>query len=95
MRLVDLKEFKKITRISDSALIWLLSNGALPVTLGNDRKIMIDSEAVEIQKLMVALNRELTKQEADEFNLLVEEAGKIIRDEFSSLVGEKKSSDKN
>lgn len=95
MRLVELKEFKQITRISDTALVWLLSNGALPVTLGNDRKIMIDFDSVEIQKLVSTLNRELSKKETEEFTLLVEEAGKIIRDEFDSLLGQKKSTDKN
>jgi len=92
MKLFDLKEFKRITRISDSALIWLLANGALPVTLGNDRKIMVDFESLEIQKLLATLNRELSKKEAEEFNLLVEEAGKVIRDEFDALLKNKKSS---
>lgn len=92
MKLIDLKEFKRVTRISDSALIWLLANGALPVTLGNDRKIMVDIESLEIQKLLATLNRELSKKEAEEFNLLVEEAGKVIRDEFDALLKNKKSS---
>jgi hypothetical protein len=86
MNLVNLKEFQKITRVSDKTLLLLLSNGALPISLGADRKIMIDMTSVEIKKLIVALNRELNQKENEEFSLMVEEAGNIIREEFDSLI---------
>jgi|Wag4MinimDraft_19_1082662.scaffolds.fasta_scaffold80774_2 hypothetical protein len=86
MNLINLKEFQKITRVSDKTLVLLLSNGALPISLGADSKIMIDMNSVEIKKLVVALNRELSKKEEEEFSLMVEEAGNLIREEFDSLI---------
>jgi hypothetical protein len=86
MNLINLKEFQKITRVSDKTLVLLLSNGALPISLGADSKIMIDMNSVEIKKLVVALNRELSKKEEAEFSLMVEEAGNLIREEFDSLI---------
>jgi len=84
--MIDLQEFQKVTKISDRTLVFLLGKGAIPITLGSDHKIMIDMERVEIKKLVHALNREHSAEETAEFNLLVEEAGRIIREEFDSLI---------
>lgn len=86
MSIISLKEFRSITKISESALVWLLENKALPIQMAPDYHITIDMSRVDIQRLVTLLNKELTQTNTEEYNLMVEEAGKVIRNEMESLI---------
>ncbi len=86
MNNIGLKEFRSITRISDSALVWLLERGALPIQLASDGRLTVDMERVDMKRLVNVLNQELAHTSNEEYNLMVEEAGRIIRNEMESLI---------
>jgi len=87
MSLLSLKEFRSISHISDQALLWLLENQVLPISLDNESGIMVDLSHVDTKKLMASLAEKHSQVDSEQFNEMVEVAGRIIRDEFDVIVG--------
>ncbi len=86
MKPVTLKEFRSVSLISEEALVWLLERNALPISMDAEKGIMVDMAAVETEKLIQALVRERKSEDAANFNLMTEQAGKIIRDNFDTII---------
>ena len=88
MKQISLKEFKSISLISSDALLWLIENNALPFSYDPENGLLVDIDSVETKDLLKAISIERQAIADREINLLSEQAGKIIRDNFDSIVSE-------
>ncbi len=88
MKLISLKEFQSVSLLSDSALLWLLTNNALPISLDPNNVIMINIEETDVTRLLAFVQKEKSQNQSEHFNLIIEEAGRIIRDNFEDIVEE-------
>ena len=86
MKLVSLKEFRSISLISSDALIWLIENNSLPFSFDQQRGLLIDIDSVNVSDLVKAIGAERTAISNSDATLLSEQAGRIIRENFDSII---------
>jgi hypothetical protein len=75
---VPLAEFQKITRLSDSAIVWLLSHNKLSLSYAPEVGISVDVGRVDTHELVQAM--------ADQSSELVNEEASLVREQIRTLI---------
>jgi hypothetical protein len=75
---VPLAEFQKITRLSDSAIVWLLSHNKLSLSYAPEVGISVDLGRVDTHELVQAM--------ADQSSELVNEEASLVREQIRTLI---------
>ena len=88
MSAIKIRDFQRLTGLSDSAVLTLLAGNDLACSVDDDGYIQIDAESVEVRALIDAA---VALQEAElgkEHGVIVEKIARLIGDQFSSIVEE-------
>jgi hypothetical protein len=86
MSAIKIRDFQRLTGLSDSATLTLLASNELKCSIDDEGFIEIEAESVEVRQLIDAA---LSLQEVEltkEHGVIVEKIARIIGDQFSSIV---------
>ncbi|MCB0339614.1 MAG: hypothetical protein KDD53_08420 [Bdellovibrionales bacterium] len=88
MKLITLKEFRYITKVSNETIISLLDSGTLAHSISDQGQVLIDIDSVTSKNLVQAISssREAVFQHWQP--LLEEVAARIIRENFESIASQ-------
>ena len=88
MSAIKIRDFQRLTGLSDSAILTLLAGNDLACTIDDDGYIKIDAESIEVRKLVDAAISLQEVELSKEHGVIVEKIARLIGDQFSSIVEE-------
>ena len=88
MKAVTLSEFRRLTGVSDSALVWLLENKKLVCQLDKERGILVDLDSAQLKELIQSISTKKNKALSDQASLISERFARIISDNFEAIAEE-------
>lgn len=86
MSWVSLSEFKRLTSLPDTVLVWLLCHDKLPCRAGTKHSIEINTSDVRVANLAKAIAEAATSLEPDFNRELVERCGAVLAEEFGRIL---------
>ena len=88
MRKIALAEFQQLTGISTETLGTLLISASLPCSVDATGNLLVDLEALKIQRLVETINK-IKRQTLRDHKLLFDaEVQSVLRNEFEGIVRE-------
>ena len=84
---ISLKEFQRVTGISDRALVWLLHHNSLPLSV-SEKGITVQGDKLEIDRIIDAIVAKREGVRNNEKALLVERAASTICSKLDELLAE-------
>ena len=88
MKAVTLSEFRRLTGVSDSALVWLLENKKLVCQLDKERGILVDLDSAQLKELIQSISTKKNEALSDQASLISERFARIISDNFEAIAEE-------
>lgn len=88
MKTISLKEFRSLTKISDSALLSLMESNSLPLEYDLENGLRVNCENIEVKDLVSAIAKQQIEKDTQERQLLTEQASKIIRENLEQIFEE-------
>ena len=86
MSALRIRDFQRLTGLSDSAVLSLLSANDLNYEIDPDGFISIEADSVEIRQLVDAVASLQENQLSSEHGVIVEKVARVVSEEFSSIV---------
>jgi hypothetical protein len=88
MELIPLKEFQRVSGLSDGALLWLLKENRLPIRAGADGGVQIEVDGIELPRLIAALSARQQEAWQNDRRLLLEKCASLIKNSFAEVIAE-------
>ena len=87
MKKINLQDFQKLSGLSDKAMLWLLINGKLPISLDSNT-ITIDPSGLDMRSLIQSIAVRVQERFSSHQALIEERLESLIAEKLEDLVEE-------
>ena len=88
MSAIKIRDFQRLSGLSDSAVLTLLSGNDLKCEIDDEGFIKIDAESIEVRQLIEAALNHQQEELAKEHGVIVEKVARVIGEQFGAIVEE-------
>ena len=88
MTSITLQEFRKISGLSDTAIVWLLANNSLICSPDPEKGLLIDVDSLDYKKLTSILGTKLDEEFTSNKSILSARLSKIVNDNLADIISE-------
>ncbi|MCO6432192.1 MAG: hypothetical protein J5J00_15145 [Deltaproteobacteria bacterium] len=86
MKHYPLLDFKRLSGLSDGAIVWLLSSGKLPCTLGKQGELLIDCDDLNVKAIISAISKRNARTLDQHFALVEERFSAVMGEQMEELI---------
>jgi hypothetical protein len=84
--LISLAEFRQLSGLTESALVWLLEHNTLPLAYTPETGLMIDAGAATVEHLLAAIRREHGATIAQHEAVFMERIATVVNRHIGAIV---------
>lgn len=85
---ISLQEFREISGLSDTAIIWLLTNNSLVCSVDKDKGILIEVDSLDYNKLTSELATKLDDEFLNNKSILSARITKVVKENLADIISE-------
>ncbi len=85
---ISLQEFREISGLSDTAVIWLLTNNSLVCSVDKEKGILIDVDSLDYNKLTSELATKLNDEFLNNKSILSARITKVVKENLADIISE-------
>ena len=86
--MITLEEFQKLSGLSDSSLVWLLTHNQLACSVSEESGIMVDPESTSVKTLIRSLRDKKTEVLAGKERVIIERLARIVGEQLEEVAHE-------